>query len=129
LINKTGTFLDTLSTFFSTKNITQIKFANKLVALESKLKDESPDDDENSDKPSYLVRILLQIRSYYSKQADKKFDEVVSLFETNQYGDYLSETFEKNLDSYTPSTEQQIFEQIVAEINKLLIQSAQSPKL
>lgn len=129
LINKTGTFLDTLSTFFSTKNITQIKFANKLVALESKLKGEASDDDESSDKPSYLVRILLQIRSYYSKQADKKFDEVVSLFETNQYGDHLSETFEKTLDNYTPSTEQQIFEQLVAEINKLLIQSAQSPKL
>lgn len=122
-INKSGTFLDILSTFFDKKNLSEIKLANKLLALEEQLLNEKPEETTISEKPSPLVDILLNVRSHYWNAESFKFDDVIYLFETKEYENQIYSSFEETINNYLEHGSKIKYDSLFQNINELLIKA------
>jgi len=101
LYNKGETFLDVLSTFFNRKNVSEMRLATKLLAMEEQTITEEPEKEQEFEKASPLTNILLAVRRHYVRTLEEfKFPDLIQVFENDAYEEPVIKIFENSLEEY-----------------------------
>lgn len=102
--SKTTSFLDVISSFFYTNDVSKLSIINKLAKLKksSQNVDEVPVVDEFKDREDdNLTTLLLNLRNHYHTiEAKYKFDDVVQVFEIPKFENNIISIFESSLKDF-----------------------------
>jgi hypothetical protein len=99
--SKTTSFLDIISNFFNTKDVSKLSIINKLADLKSKTRniDEEHTVEEFKDnEESSVTTLLLNLQKhYFSYESEYKFEDVISIFEIPSYESNIIKILEDGL--------------------------------
>lgn len=105
---KTTSFIDIISSFFNTEDVSKLSIINKLASLQKSTKglDEVPTHEEFKDKEeNTITHLLLNLRSHYhSYDAKYKFDDVIKVFEMPEFENDILKIFETTITNYKVTT-------------------------
>ena len=105
---KTTSFIDIISSFFNTEDVSKLSIINKLASLQKSTKglDEVPTREEFKDKEeNTITHLLLNLRSHYhSYDAKYKFDDVIKVFEMPEFENDILKIFETTITNYKVTT-------------------------
>lgn len=97
--SKNATFLDVLSGFFSTKDVSNLAIIQKLAKLKESTRNinETPSytDFTETDESDRVTNLLLDVKNYYcSSKSNYKFDDIIDVFTIPEYEDQIISIFE-----------------------------------
>lgn len=123
---KTTSFLDVISSFFNTQDVSKLTIIHKLAKLKETTRsiDEVPMNSEMGNaEDDRLTNVLIDIRNHYSSYESKfKFNDIVHLFELPKFEDQivgiLSTTLEKYQQKETISSMVASFDKLIFELKK-----------
>ncbi len=103
---KTTSFIDVISSFFNTKDVSELTIINKLANLKNSSRnlDEIPINielKENEEEEDTLTHLLLNLRKHYTAYETKyKFDDIIKVFELPKFENEILKIFENTLNTY-----------------------------
>lgn len=127
LSNDSISFFDLVNGLFNDKDIKKWKLINKLAKLRKRLIDEQNIEDFKKDRSNNLPidEFLLLIQKFYQNPENKrKYPDLTSLFQNNNYADKISELIEKNLIDF--QIRNKIKSSIIEEIDKMISENNES---
>jgi len=121
---KTTSFIDVISSFFNTDDVSKLSIINKLASLQKVVKglDEIPTHEEFKDtEENTITYLLLNLRSHYhSYEAKFKFDDVIKVFEMPKFENDIFKIFETTIINYKVSSN---FETMFTSFDELITSS------
>jgi hypothetical protein len=117
--SKKASFIDVISSFFNSEDVSQSKIIQKLAKLNNDTKSNNKDEDNakefsENDEESPILKILLDLRNHYSSSTAKyNFKDLTSMFENNNFELEIMEILKNSLKSYK-------FENISIEFDNLI---------
>lgn len=85
---RTSSFIDVVSTFFNTDNLSELGILRKLAALNNTTRVEHVSSNENDftdEDENPILKVLLNIRSHYSSSDTYQFKDVIDIFENQKF--------------------------------------------
>lgn len=115
-------FIDAISIMFNYEDLDELEVIQKLADLETQTKKHSSKESEEQTidhQFSPVGELLIDLRSHYkSNDSSYSFEDLISLFEEENYIDKLIELFEKNVYLYVDGKESK--ETIFLEFDSLI---------
>jgi hypothetical protein len=107
--SKTTSFIDIISNFFNTKDVSKLSIINKLADLKSQTRNIEEDhivDEFKDNEESSVTTLLLNIqRHYFSYEAKHKFEDIIGIFEKPQYETSIIKILQGSLEHFLPGKE------------------------
>lgn len=122
--NDTISFLDLVNELVNSKDVTNWKLVNKLAKLRKRLVEDSGIEDFSRVKSKSIPidEMLLLIQRFYQNPENKrKYEDLVSLFQNNDYAERISIFIERNLTDFVEK--QKLKNHIVEEFDRLIAES------
>lgn len=102
--SKTTSFIDVISSFFHTDDVSKLSIIHKLIDLKEDTKNiqEVPSHEEfKESEEDNITQLLLNLKGHYHSYETKyKFDDLIEIFELPQFEDEIIYIFENALSKY-----------------------------
>jgi hypothetical protein len=106
---KTSSFIDIISNFFNTKDVSKLSIINRLADLKAQtrnLEEEHAVDEFKDSEESPVTTLLLNLqRHYYSYESKYKFEDIINIFELPKYETPIIQILQHYLKHFSPSIE------------------------
>jgi hypothetical protein len=96
----TTKFIDLMSTLFNKEDLSDLKLAHKLIALEKQYKPttEEPDTEKVPDDQSPVIKVLLELRHHYSSPENKfGINRLITILEDESYSEEIFKIISSNV--------------------------------
>lgn len=106
---KKTSFIDVISNFFNTKDVSKLSIINKLADLQRSTKDidDMPTQDEFKEREEdSIINLLQKLRNHYhSYESNYKFDDIIKIFELPQFENGIIEILKKAINALNLNTD------------------------
>ena len=125
LANDTISFIDLINSFIGDKDLTKWKLVNKLAKLRERLQQDTREEDlKINHKNLPIDELLLFVQKHYQNPTNKKnYQDLIDLFQNNDYADRISKIIEDNLGVFAKNKNQ-----IVENIDKMIVENKTETK-